>query len=198
MFEGDRSMPPDRAAAPAIVICPGFHPPALTADFVAQVTTLPLVADWWVVPHDRVAPYDSLAIAHWLVTHSGGRSPQTAPPLILIGFSAGVVGAVGAAIAWTALGGTVRAVFALDGWGVPAVGNLPLHRLSHDAWTHGTSALLGAGQTSFYADPGVAHLELWRSPQQVVGWAVTPAATYPCTALEFLHHELQRYCGDRP
>lgn len=200
MTEGDRPMHWSDVAeetVPAIVVCPGFHAPDLTHDFLAAVMTLPLQADWLVVPSDRHAPYDGWAIADWLRTQPQLRSPQMAPPLILIGFSAGVVGAMGTAIAWTGRGGKVRAVFAWDGWGVPAGGDFPLHRLSHDAWTHWTSALLGAGQTSFYADPGVAHLELWRSPQQVAGWAVTPAATYPCTALEFFHHGLQGYCGDR-
>jgi len=44
--------------------------------------------------------------------------------------------------------------------GVPLVGNFPIHRLSHDYFTHWSSAVLGSGNDSFYADPPVEHLEM--------------------------------------
>jgi hypothetical protein len=74
-------------------------------------------------------------------------------PLLLIGFSAGVVGAIAAANLWQGQGRRVAAVIAVDGWGVPQVGDFPLHRVSHDYFTHWSSAVLGAGADSFYADP---------------------------------------------
>jgi hypothetical protein len=94
-------------------------------------------------------------------------------PLLFVGFSAGVVAAIGAALTWQLLGGQVRALMAVDGWGVPLAANFPIHRLSHDYFTHWSSALLGAGADSFYADPGVAHLDLWRSPDLAQGWGIS-------------------------
>jgi hypothetical protein len=88
-------------------------------------------------------------------------------PILIISFSAGVVGAIAAASIWQSIGGTIRAFIALDGWGVPLYGNFPIHRLSHDAFTHYTSSLLGSGEDSFYADPSVAHETLWRSPHPI-------------------------------
>lgn len=103
---------------------------------------------------------------------------------------------MGAAFAWQRLGGTVNAVLAIDGWGVPLVGGFPVHRLSHDSFTHWSSALLGAGEDSFYADPGVAHLELWRSPQTAHGWWLIPNAANPpkaVSAANFLTALLRHY-----
>jgi len=73
--------------------------------------------------------------------------PKTSP-LVFISFSAGVVGAIGAAWGWQLLGG-VWAFIAIDGWGVAAFGNFPIYRLSHDYFTHWSSALLGSGEDSF-------------------------------------------------
>ncbi|MCU0568633.1 MAG: hypothetical protein MUF49_18805 [Oculatellaceae cyanobacterium Prado106] len=92
-------------------------------------------------------------------------------PLFFVGFSAGVVGAIGAARLWHQWGGQVQGLAAFDGWGVPLWGDFPIYRISHDAFTHWSSALLGAGQASFYAEPPVSHLALWRSPETVQGWS---------------------------
>lgn len=93
-------------------------------------------------------------------------------PLIFLSFSAGAVGAMGAARIWQQEGGRVQAFIALDGWGVPLLGNFPFYRLSHDRFTHWSSALLGRGEESFYADPEVEHLTLWQMPHRVTGWRV--------------------------
>lgn len=139
-------------------------------------------------------------------------------PLAFVSFSAGVVGAIGAAWMWQFLGGTVKAFIAFDGWGVPLWGSFPIHRFSHDEFTHWSSALLGAGSDSFYADPPVAHLDLWAKPQIAQGWwiqsqvadgesqsdspithypthdvAVSQAARSPVTATQFLTMLLERY-----
>ena len=46
---------------------------------------------------------------------------------------------------------------------------------------------MGGGEESFYADPGVGHLELWRSPQTVRGWWVNrEGMRAPKSAAEFL------------
>ncbi|NJK53546.1 MAG: hypothetical protein HC936_13370 [Leptolyngbyaceae cyanobacterium SU_3_3] len=67
----------------------------------------------------------------------------------------------------------------MDGWGVPLGGDFPIYRVSHDRFTHWSSAWWVAGLDSFYADPAVAHLDLWRSPQTVQGRWVSPTHTSP-------------------
>jgi hypothetical protein len=120
-------------------------------------------------------------------------------PLVFISFSAGVAGAIGAALGWQLLGGKVKAFIAFDGWGVPLSGNFPIHRVSHDYFTHWSSALLGSGDDSFYADPPIEHLDLWRSPNTCQGWWVHPATedkpeqrTFT-TAAQFVSQLLQIY-----
>ena len=98
------------------------------------------------------------------------------------------MGGLGAALWWQTKGGKIKAFFALDGWGMPIVANFPVYRLSHDYFTHWSSALLGSGQNSFYADPEVTHLDLWRYPHKVMGWWVSNLGkqTY-CSLAEFLN-----------
>jgi hypothetical protein len=151
-----------------------------------------------VFPVERYPAYSGLHILRFLHEQLSQRDPDLAfsTPIVLIGFSAGVVGAVSAASAWQAMGGTVTALFAIDGWGVPLVGRFPMHRLSHDTFTHWSSALLGAGEDSFYADPAVAHLELWRSPQAADGWWLVPdqrQLPVAISAASFLTALLHRY-----
>jgi len=113
-------------------------------------------------------PYSPLAVLAFL--QRSLPSPPEAAPLRLIAFSAGVVGAMGAAHLWQSQGGRIQWVMALDGWGVPAWASFPVYRLSHDGFTHWSSMPLGGSSLAFYADPPVEHLDLWRSPQQAVGW----------------------------
>lgn len=79
------------------------------------------------------------------------------------------------------MGGQIRRLWAIDGWGVPLVGDFPIHRLSHDWFTYESSKLLGAGLDSFYADPTVEHLDIWRSPQTTHGWWVHSDSRQPAT-----------------
>lgn len=182
----------------AIALCPGVHPPELTQSLQHQLASTKLLTQPLLVfPSDRYAAYSPLDVLRFL--HERLSRNETnhwlKQPVTLVGFSAGVVGAMGAAVALENLGGQVQAVIALDGWGVPLMGHFPTHRLSHDRFTHWSSALLGAGHDSFYADPAVEHLELWRSPQTVQGWWVnaTSQQTTKTTALQFLLHWLQHY-----
>jgi hypothetical protein len=179
--------------AGAIALCPGIHDPTLTQSFVQQLQEnclLPI--NLLVFPSDRYAAYSSVDVLRFLHERLHPMTPNAwlTVPVVFIGFSAGVVGAMGAAIALESLGGHVR-----DGWGVPLIGNFPHHRLSHDYFTHWSSALLGAGQDSFYAEPAVQHLDLWRSPQTVQGWWVNSLEhpPHPTTALQFLSYWLQHY-----
>lgn len=163
-----------------VIICPGIHEPQLTQDFLEALhrdNISNLSNDWnnkvVIFPAQDYPAYSAVHILEFLQHYLG--SIKT--PVVFIGFSAGVAGAIGAAWGWQLLGGTVKAFIAFDGWGVPLYGNFPIHRLSHDYFTHWSSALLGAGEESFYADPAIAHLDFWRSPDVCQGWWVHPATT---------------------
>ncbi|PSB35712.1 hypothetical protein [Stenomitos frigidus] len=186
-----------------IVICPGIHDPALTQQFVQGLLEAADQTDLrpealLVFPAEQYPAYSGLHILRFLHQQCCRSNPDLArsTPIVFIGFSAGVVGAVSAASAWQTLGGTVKALLAIDGWGVPLVGNFPMHRLSHDPFTHWSAALLGAGKDSFYADPGVEHLEFWRSPQAADGWWLAPDRSQPPVAISaasFVTALLRRY-----
>ncbi|MGK7916728.1 MAG: hypothetical protein AB4038_14485 [Prochloraceae cyanobacterium] len=179
----------------SVLICPGFHSPQLTQSFLQglQLTESQyLPTNWLVFPTQDYLPVSVMDILTFLQKHEG--NPGQAPPVVFISFSAGVVGAMLAAIAWQKQLGKVKAFFALDGWGVPLTGNFPIHRLSHDYFTHWSSPLLGAGKDSFYAEPAVEHLELWRSPQTAVGWWVKRSGCeVRCSAAKFLTMFLSKY-----
>jgi hypothetical protein len=157
-------------SAVQILICPGIHPPQLTTQFRAAFPDQ--LSDALVFPAAASSAYAGWEILRFLFTQLSQNNASQAlrTPLLLIGFSAGVVGAASLASLWQGLGGSVVALIALDGWGVPLGPCFPVHRLSHDPFTHWSSALLGAGQANFFASPAVDHLELWRSPQRVEGW----------------------------
>lgn len=162
-----------------VVVCPGVHPPDLTQQFMRSLQGVNVPTDQWLVfPAERYPAYDSLQVLRFIheTQSQQGATAGANSPLLFIGFSAGVVGALGAACALENLGRTVKALFAIDGWGVPLWGGFPSHRLSHDAFTHWSSSLLGAGCDRFYADPPVEHLELWRSPHTIHGQQVPSAA----------------------
>ncbi|MEG4841008.1 hypothetical protein [Microcoleus sp. B9-D4] len=186
-----------------LVICPGVHDPKLTDRFLEGLsevwgdaeprqntqTSYPVK----IFPAHKHPPFSALDILHFLCSQElAGES------LVFVSFSAGVAGAIGAAWMWQQIGGKVGAFFALDGWGVPLVGNFPIHRISHDRFTHWSSAILGGGGESFYADPAIEHLDLWRDPQTAKGWHVSHTAAgietvAPTTAAKFLVHLLKKY-----
>lgn len=186
-----------------LVICPGVHEPKLTDCFLAGLSGLwglaadrqnqQIVEPVKIFPAHKYPPFSPLDILHFLCSEElAGES------LVFVSFSAGVAGAIGAAWMWQQLGGKVGAFFALDGWGVPLVGNFPIHRISHDRFTHWSSAILGGGGESFYADPAIEHLDLWRAPQTAKGWHVSQTAAgvetvAPTTAAKFLVHLLKQY-----
>jgi hypothetical protein len=149
-----------------LIICPGIHSPQLTEQFVQNIQDR-VEQDYLVLPTEY-SPYSAIAIDRWLKRQ--GISPVK--PLSFVAFSAGVVGSFGAAWAWQLRGGQVNNFIAVDGWGMPLSANFPLHRVSHDYFTHWSSRILGAGQQDFFADPRVEHLELWRSPRTTYGWRI--------------------------
>ncbi|MEC4805004.1 MAG: hypothetical protein SAJ12_13650 [Jaaginema sp. PMC 1079.18] len=161
-----------------IVICPGIHPPELTRAFLVGLNWCsPVENNVWVYPADTKPAYSGGDITQFVRRHI-----SLSESILWIGFSAGVVGAITAAWQWQHQGGRVKGLIALDGWGMPLGGDFPIYRMSHDYFTHWSSALLGGGETSFYADPGVEHLTLWNSPHQVWGWQETPAGRSRITA----------------
>ena len=186
-----------------LVICPGIHDPKLTDRFLEGLsevwgdaeprqntqTSYPVK----IFPAHKHPPFSALDIFHFLCCQElAGES------LVFVSFSAGVVGAIGAAWMWQQIGCKVAAFIALDGWGVPLGGTFPIHRISHDSFTHWSSAILGSGGDGFYADPPVEHLDLWREPQTVKGWQISQIAdrietTKPATAATFLVHLLKQY-----
>jgi hypothetical protein len=138
----------------AIVLCPGIHPPDLTASFWNAIQSVKLPnalahehLDSFIVPHAQQRAFSPVHTLQFL-----SQSFAISEPLVLIGFSAGVVGMAGAAWAWQ------------------QQGSFPIYRLSHDGFTHWSSQVLGMGQDPFYAEPGVSHLDLWRSPNRAWGW----------------------------
>ncbi len=189
-----------------VIICPGIHPPELTESFVAglELSKFCQPADILIFPTKDYPAYSGWHILQFVGDRlrGDGKTDYQLPitnyqlpiRLVFISFSAGVVGAIAAAKAWQRMGGKVKAFIALDGWGVPLFGDFPIYRVSHDEFTHWSSALLGSGEESFYADPGVEHLELWRSPQTVRGWWVNrEGMCEPSSAAEFLILLLDRF-----
>lgn len=176
-----------------LLICPGVHAPELTQQFLVGAQ-LPLAPEKiLVIPGEQLPVWSGVAVLDFL-QHRLDRQE----PLVLIGFSAGVVGAIVAAQGWQAQGGKVAGMFALDGWGVPLYGDFPIYRLSHDYFTYWSSAILGEGLDSFYADPPVDHLCFWRSPQTTQGWWLSPQRPYErkfTTATSFITVLLQSLLG---
>lgn len=169
---------------PCLVICPGMHPPQLSQQMIADLTPwLPLeqLDVSLFETHDWTGKLSGYRLRQQLQHLQGDQRTASAAlrSLLFLAFSAGCIGAISAAHHWQHRGGTVLAFFAMDGWGVPLAADFPIYRLSHDRWTHDTSALLGTGGTNFYADPPVAHRTLWSQPSQVEGWQVSRDGSPP-------------------
>jgi hypothetical protein len=192
-----------------VIICPGVHPPELTQGFLEGLGKPFAPKTMCVFPAERFPAYSAPHILKFLgeqwLNQDWQLRAASRKSLVLIGFSAGVVGAIGAAQVLQSLGVQVKALVAIDGWGVPLWGDFPIHRLSHDRFTHQTSRLLDQNHLdqnhwrehhdSFYADPDVAHLELWRSPQTALGWSTEGSGQkqYQITAAQFLQKLLVQY-----
>ena len=174
----------------ALIICPGVHALSWTHAFLCQLdeqlpeSQLPR----YVFPAHENSPWSAYALRIFLES----MAITLTDPLVLIAFSAGCVAAAGVANDWVAQGRSAPVVIALDGWGVPLPNTFPRYRLSHDRFTHDTSAWLGTGRVSFYADPPVSHRQLWCMPAQVTGRQVGCFPRSKCspeasiTALQFL------------
>ncbi|MGB3761064.1 MAG: hypothetical protein WBA07_32615 [Rivularia sp. (in: cyanobacteria)] len=183
-----------------VIICPGIHESNLTKSFIKSL----LEANYnsslnqssvniLEFPANNLSALSGFHIWQFL---RDSLAPELKSPVVFISFSAGVVGAIAAASLWHIFGGNVKAFIAIDGWMVPLAGNFPIHRMSHDYFTHWSSCLLGSSDNNFYAQPAVEHLELWRSPSTVEGYLVdSPSEELPSslTAADFIKILLQRY-----
>ncbi|KYC44063.1 hypothetical protein WA1_02670 [Scytonema hofmannii PCC 7110] len=185
-----------------IILCPGIHEHDLTQSFVSEWRSQAShesangkPVDILIVPTNNYSTLSPFHIFQFLHECLKNRLES---PVVFISFSAGVVGAIVAAHMWQIFGGRVKAFIAIDGWGVPLWGHFPIHRMSHDYFTHWSSSLLGSGQNNFYAAPSVDHLAMWRSPNVVRGYWVNSSSgdlspKQRLSASEFLHLQVLHY-----
>ncbi|MGP1385184.1 MAG: hypothetical protein ACTS2F_16595 [Thainema sp.] len=156
-----------------ILIYPGVHPVTLTNRFLAGLglTNEMNSPQYAIFPTEAHPPYSGFHCRQFMneVLQAQGLQDH---PVSIIAFSAGVVGAIAAAQYWHHRGIAIANFIAIDGWGVPLAADFPIFRMSHDHFTHWSSALLGAGELNFYADPAVGHLKLWQAPDQAMGQVV--------------------------
>ncbi len=130
----------------------------LTEGFIAGLRRSPELFS--VFPADQYPSYSPHHILNFF---------DSIDSVLIIAFSAGVVGAIATARIWQRQGVRIAGFIAIDGWGVPLAGEFPIHRVSHDQFTHWSSLMLGGNAAHFYADPAVDHLTLWHSPETVLG-----------------------------
>ncbi|MEO0934113.1 MAG: hypothetical protein AAFY21_10270 [Cyanobacteria bacterium J06641_2] len=185
-----------------VILCPGIHEYSLTKSFTESLINViydsssdKISVNILEFPASNLSALSGFHIFQFL---RNSLPNQLKSPVVFIGFSAGVVGAINAASLWQIFGGNVKAFIAIDGWMVPIYGDFPIHRISHDYFTHWSSCLLGSSDNNFYAQPAVEHLELWRSPSTVEGnWVDSPSgeSPLPLTAAEFINVLLKRYEG---
>lgn len=168
-----------------LIICPGIHSSKLNDGFL---NGLQLKNNYLIFPEHEKFAYSSEKILTFIQKYADNNFH-----IIFIAFSAGVVGAIAAALQLQKHR-QIKAFIALDGWGVPLMGNFPIYRLSHDYFTHWSSNILGAGEHNFYAYPPVPHLSLWQFPQQVQGYYVKSlGCQIKCNAAEFIADILAKY-----
>ena len=183
-----------------VIICPGIHEHSLTQSFIKNLINT--ISDSSLnqksvnileFPANNLSALSGFHIWQFL---RDNLASELESPVVFISFSAGVVGAIAAASLWQNTVGNVKAFIAIDGWMVPLIGSFPIHRMSHDYFTHWSSCLLGSGDNNFYAKPAVEHLELWRSPSTVAGYRVNSPSgesTEYFSASEFISKLLKSY-----
>ncbi|WPF88385.1 hypothetical protein WEU38_16465 [Cyanobacterium aponinum AL20118] len=180
---------------PLIVIIGGFHNLEITTNFINYLySQIKAIKDlkYIIIPTDKVQPLDGLSAYNFLSNYLVNQSCFPCP-IIVISFSAGVVGAIILGKLWKARNGEVLCLLAFDGWGVPLIADFPCYRVSHDHFTHFSSLLLGGEESSFYAQPMVNHLELWRSPLEIQGrWQMKLGVEKTVKMTDFIQFCLQK------
>lgn len=167
-----------------LIICPGFHEPAWTDKWLrgmaleaTQVRCLP--------PLEPV--YSPGVVLEFCQAHCDATQP-----LVMVAYSAGVVGGLGAAERWQALGGVVGGVVVIDAWGVPLWGKFPLVTVSHD-WITDACGQAWGKQNHFFAQPAVTHAQLWQSPQGAWGLGTLNGETTRQTAKTFVQKNVKQF-----
>lgn len=173
-----------------LLICPGYHPPDLTHAFLQSLLGVITPERLWILPIGA-----SPGAIPWLL--NSPQRPRLNELLQIVAFSAGVVAAYPLGLAWQTMGGQGRMI-AVDGWGMPLVGDLAIYRMSHDRWTHRTTYFPSPGESKgyFYAHPAVDHLSIWQSPQSSQGVGAIGPKEGSMTALEFIHAVLMQPQGE--
>lgn len=162
-----------------LLICSGYHSPDLTHDFMQALLQVLTPDRLWIRPI-----WSAPELGPWILSAS---APQQDRLLHVIAFSAGVVVAYPLLMAWQHMGGTSRCI-AIDGWGMPLLGNLDIYRMSHDRWTHNTTYFPSPQESQgyFYSDPAVDHLAIWQTPHTTHGFGAINTTAGPMTALQFI------------
>jgi len=178
-----------------LLICAGIHPFTWTNDFLINFTNSGAnfpIENLSVYPTDLYPAYDGRRI-YQFIQESYSQS-NISYPLIIIAFSAGVVGALIASRLWQRQGGKISALVAVDGWGVPLIADFPIYTLSHDYFTDLTLIRFNSQVESFYAYPSVSHEYIWRSPLQTRGWWQKPYGTKQTSnAMAIIKYCLEKY-----
>lgn len=163
------------------MICPGVHDPAWTRQWLkgmnldqSEICCLP----------PSVPVYSPKAVLQFY--QAGCELTQ---PLMIVAYSAGNLGALGAAIQWQKGGGIVAKFIAVDPWGVPLRANFPIISLSHDACTDFYCQAWGI-RDRFVANPPVSHQKLWQCPQSAWGLGLIHGKSRRLTAQTFIHQLL--------
>ena len=177
-----------------VVVCGGIHPMELTNSFFDSWNSFSktnYVVDSLIFPTNKYPAYDGQQIFRYIIKNKINTHSDS---LTFFAFSAGVVGAMGAARLWQRKGGRVKGFFAFDGWGVPLVADFPIHCFSHDQFTHHTSTFWVKNQDHFSAYPSVSHLDIWRSPFNLNGyWHKKNNQKIICKGGEFIDFWLKQY-----
>ncbi len=105
---------------------------------------------------------------------------------MIVAFSVGNVGAIGAAQQWQKQGGHVQGFVAVDAWLVPLWADFPVFTLCHDWSTDVVIQRLSRPLARFYAHPAVSHGTLWRAPQSVWGLGLINGTKQRLTAVDFV------------
>lgn len=165
-----------------LIICSGFHDPDWTRQWLigmdlnqSQVRCFP--------PSEPI--YSPKAVLQFCQAWC-----KLTQPLVVVAYSAGNVGGLGAAIQWQKRGGTVARFVAVDPWGVPLVANFPVITLSHDACTDFYCQAWGI-RDRFVAIPPVGHQQLWQFPQSAWGLGIVQGKPQRQTARTFIHKFLE-------
>ncbi|WOD37429.1 hypothetical protein [Nodosilinea sp. E11] len=172
-----------------LLVVGGMHPPSYTGQILSTIARDEVLGQLRRVvcaPQRSGDVLSAYALRQALDKAEKASLPEPELGLLIWAFSAGCVGAAALAAHWQQGRGPVLALFMVDGWGVPRPPGVPVHRLSHDRFTHDSSRWLGAGDEDFYADPAVPHLHLWQQPQTTNGWATAGRDRESLTAADFL------------